>query len=287
MRRHNVDRYDLHYDRVTMAWRYIFGDHFHLGYFFDPALGLDRATLALNEALLAMGRMDKNAQVLDVGCGIGSPALFLNEKTGCSVTGISTSGAGVALANARSREAGRADRVRFLVADGIDNRLPAAGFDVVWLMESSHTMKDKTRLFEECFRTLRPGGRLLLADVMPGGRSRTGYFVDCLWKKGLAGVIGRSRMKRAFGPAWTETSCFYQALLEKIGFRQCAVEEIGIYVRPTFACWRKNAIVNQREIRQYFSRRELNDFLAATDVVEDWYASGLLGYGLISAVKLG
>ena len=76
----------------------------------------------------------KDRVVLDVGCGIGSPALYLNEKFGCSVVGISTSHKGVDLANARSHEKKQNSRVRFLVADGTDNLFPDDQFDLAWLM---------------------------------------------------------------------------------------------------------------------------------------------------------
>lgn len=275
----------VHYDKVTEAWQYIFGTHFHFGYFTTPHMSLEEATLSLNDALLDFGELDENSTVLDVGCGIGSPAFYINERFGCTVVGISTSHKGVDLANDRSRGKGLNNRVRFRVADGTDNKLPADHFDVVWLMESSHTMKDKGRLFKECFRTLKPGGQLLLGDVMPRSRSKMVYYFKTLRQWGVWRALGIVRMRKAFGPAWTESLSYYLDLLKKIGFKILVFKDVGEYVQPTFDGWKQNTVVYEKEIRRYLTGRQLDDFLVGTDLVKDWYQGGILGYGLISAAK--
>lgn len=274
-----------HYDKVAKAWPYIFGRHFHFGYFENPHLSLDEATGALNDMLLEQAELNGTGHVLDVGCGIGGPAFYLKEKLDCTVVGISTSRECVALATAAGRERNLADGVRFMIADGTDTRLPAGSFDLVWMMESSHTMKDKKKLFGECFRLLKPGGKVLAADVMPRHQNRLVHYVKTLREWGLVRSLGLIRMRNAFGPAWTESLDYHTMLLERLGYRDIITREIGEYVRPTFACWKENIRLFEKEIRDCFSRRQLNDFLTATDLVDDWYRSGLLGYGLIAAAK--
>jgi len=152
-------------------------------------------------------------------------------------------------------------------------------------MESSHTMKNKHRLFEACFRTLKPGGQLLLGDVM----SHTGFTLSChfrcLCQWGSRHVIGLIKMKKTFGPGWSESFHFYTNVLRKTGYQNIIVKDVGEYVGPTFACWKKNAAVYEKEIRQFFTKRQLNDFLFSTELLEDWYRSGVMRYGLICADK--
>lgn len=275
-----------HYDKVTMAWQYLLGMQFHFGYFTAPQISLAEATLALNDVLLGLGgKLSGDLSILDVGCGIGSPAFYINEKFGCSVIGISTSREGVNLSNARSRDKNLTDRVRFLVADGTDNQFPDCHFDAVWLMESSHTIKDKRKLFQECFRTLKPGGQLFLGDIMSSSSfTLIGHF-KCLWQCGFRYVIGLIKIKKAFGPSWGKSFHFYTDILDKVGYQNIVVKDVGEYVRPTFACWKRNARANEREIRQIFTKKQLNDFLIATDLLDACYRNRLLSYGLICAIK--
>ena len=96
--------------------------------------------------------------MLDVGCGTGRQACDLVAvlTRRVSVLGITTSASGVAAAaDARSvRGLAGADFER---RDGTDNGLASDMFDVVWLLESSHLMRDKTALLRECAREPRAG----------------------------------------------------------------------------------------------------------------------------------
>jgi hypothetical protein len=50
----------------------------------------------------------------------------------------------------------------FEVQDWLANGLPSASFDRAYAIESTEHMDDKERCFAEAFRTLRPGGQLVV-----------------------------------------------------------------------------------------------------------------------------
>ena len=56
--------------------------------------------------------------------------------------------------------------VQFQLADALDNGFPNKSFDVVWVMESSHTMRDKEKLFAENYRMLNDNSIMLLCDMI-------------------------------------------------------------------------------------------------------------------------
>jgi SAM-dependent methyltransferase len=129
-------------------------------------------------------------RVLDVGCGSGGPALFLARETGCRVTGVDISAAGIAEANTLARQANLPQAVEFRQADVCEPLEFAAGeFDAIVCMDVLCHLRNRARLFREWHRILRPGGRVLVTDpvVVTGlvtkdelaTRSSTGHFEFC------------------------------------------------------------------------------------------------------------
>ena len=67
--------------------------------------------------LAELAALREGERVLDVGAGLGGPARFLAERFGVDVTGVDVTAAFVERAKALARDAGLADRVRFVRAD--------------------------------------------------------------------------------------------------------------------------------------------------------------------------
>ena len=161
-----VERY---YDTTLDLYEELWGEHVHHG-FWDPGErpginGADRhaATDRLVHELAAFAGIPAGARVLDVGCGIGGPAMYLAGPLGCTVEGISLSAAQVARAQEKARAAGVADRATFRQLDALSTGYPDGSFDVVWAMESLMHIPDRVAFFAEMLRLLRPGGILAIA----------------------------------------------------------------------------------------------------------------------------
>lgn len=101
--------------------------------------------------------------MLDLGCGIGGPALYLADTLGCTVEGVTLSAPQAARANEKAHAAGLAGRAGFHQRDALATGYPDASFDVVWAMESLMHIADRAAFFAEVFRLLRPGGTLAVA----------------------------------------------------------------------------------------------------------------------------
>ncbi len=269
-----------HYDRITDAWKEFMGAHFHFGYFPNENTPLERATEIMIEKMAELGDITPETRVLDVGCGIGAPAFYLHEKYGCSIEGISTSECGIRHANRQAQERGY-ERVRFKLADGMDNGFPDHSFDLVWIMEAAHPIPDKKRLFAECHRVLRPGGTLLMCDVMQrmllAPHKGVLFFLSHLRKY--------YRLMKAWGPAQVPTMGAYADRLVEAGFTPVTIMDITEWTKPTLKRWRENALRFLGENKGELPEREVQDFVAGCEITDSFFRMGLFGYAIIKADK--
>ncbi len=138
----------------SQAARYLLGDSFHPG---GPAL---------TSKLIRRLEVGADSTVVDVGSGPGTSALQLARELGCTVIGVELSPTSVAAATAAAAEAGLGERVRFLVGDAEALPLAAASMDGALCECALCTFPDKRAAADELARVLRPGARLVLADVV-------------------------------------------------------------------------------------------------------------------------
>jgi cyclopropane fatty-acyl-phospholipid synthase-like methyltransferase len=268
---------ESHYDRVTDAWTLLLGDDLHYGLFRGADDSLAAATGALTERMVAAARLAPGLEVLDVGCGTGAPACFLARTYDVAVTGITTSLVGVKAAQERAVRAGVDDRTTFLQRDGMDNGFASGSFDRVWALESSHLMRDRDRLVAECARVLRPGGWLVLCDIV---LRRPMPFDEV---KRLRRPL--TLLREVFGDARMEPLDEYAALARHGGLVVEEQVDLTDATRSTFQRWRENAARFRSEVVVSLGEAGLQQFVDSCDVLEGFWDDGTLGYGLLAATR--
>jgi SAM-dependent methyltransferase len=136
-------------------------------------------------------------RVLDLGCGRGAVLLLAAERlaTGRAV-GVDLwkkedqSGNAAEATRRNAIAEGVADRVELHTADMTALPFANESFDLVVSNIAVHNVKGqpgRQKVIEEVVRVLRPGGRLLLADILG-----TGQYVDHLARLGMRDVGRRS-----------------------------------------------------------------------------------------------
>ncbi|GAA2354441.1 27-O-demethylrifamycin SV methyltransferase [Saccharopolyspora halophila] len=201
---------DLWPDEADVA-NFGFGEHLHFGYWETPDedAPLDVAALRLTDMVIDRMRVDETQHVLDIGCGIGGPALRAARRTGARVTGITVSEAQAEQATALSESSELGGRLDFRLADALDLPFPDASFDAVFALESMMHMPDRVAVLGEIGRVLRPGGRLVLTDFFERAPVPEVHrpFVDLLRETSListARVKDYPSMLRAAGMLFEE-----------------------------------------------------------------------------------
>jgi 27-O-demethylrifamycin SV methyltransferase len=274
----NVEDYDpaAHYDRVTQGWGLLLGDELHYGVFEDDAEPLARATGRLTSLMIDGARLAPGQRVLDVGCGSGAPACRLATEHGVEVVGITTSQVGVETARARATAAG-ISTVSFEQRDGTDNGFPDESFDRVWVLESSHLMPDRAALVSECARVLRPGGRMVLCDII---RRREIPFLELRDRREEFAVL-----RAAHGAARMDPLDSYVQLARDNGLEVDVARDLTQETLPTFARWQHNVEAHRPQVNELMGEQAVGDFEESLRILDSLWRDGTLGYGILAAAK--
>jgi demethylmenaquinone methyltransferase/2-methoxy-6-polyprenyl-1,4-benzoquinol methylase len=127
------------------------------------SLGLHRywRRIAVQHLLSEGGR-----DFLDIGCGTGDVALAIpRQEPAARVTGIDPSAGMLALATAKARQAGLADRVILKVGDATTLPFADASFDGIVCAFCLRNIADRRAALAEMRRVLRPGGTLAILEL--------------------------------------------------------------------------------------------------------------------------
>jgi SAM-dependent methyltransferase len=184
--------------------------------------------IGLHPFFFELGRLDDvfseslERRVLDVGCGGGHPAVLLQEQhPHLHLVGIDLDANQIARARQRARDKGYA--IDFEVADAQALPFPDASFDVVYSIGSAKHWPVPLKGIGECWRVLKPGGELLIADATSDAtRDEMVNFCRIVrFPKMLEKVITRVLYRGMFRPAQNMES--YYRIAAQLGMPQGAV----------------------------------------------------------------
>ena len=169
-REHEDARADVgqFYDDMDGFYEAVWGGNLHAGLWAGPddASSLAEAQDRMTDLFGERVRLGGGQRLLDVGCGTGAPAVRAAQTLGCRGLGVTLSRAQVRRARDRARALGLADRLAFLMADAQALPFGDAAFDGAWALESIFHVADRAAALGEIRRVLRPGGRLVLTDLV-------------------------------------------------------------------------------------------------------------------------
>jgi len=138
-------------------------------------------------ACLLEGSDIAGSSLLDIGCGLGAiDVLLVKNYHAASVVGIDVDPLLVARMQARIERARLGDRVQGLTVAGGPLPFADCSFDVIFSKDSLVQIPDKTAIFAEVLRVLKPSGRFIASDWLRGGSA--GYSAEMLEFFRLEGI---------------------------------------------------------------------------------------------------
>ncbi|UVO50911.1 class I SAM-dependent methyltransferase [Sphingomonas sp. SUN019] len=261
-----------HYDGLDAAYREIWGDYVHHGYWAEGGETPARAVEALVDLVIARLDPDPGGALCDIGCGYGATAAYILKTHDVAITGLTVSSAQAAVGAGLQPLRGRFTCIE---RDWLANDFPDASFDHAYAIESSEHFADKAAFFAEAWRTMKPGGRLVVCAWLSAetpSRWQVDHLLEPICREGALPSMG--------------SRTAYDVLARDAGFVPVAFDDISAQVRRTWAiCGRRLAA---RLVTSARYRRMAIDATAANrafilSIPRLWWAlrSGAMIYGVL------
>jgi cyclopropane-fatty-acyl-phospholipid synthase len=208
-------------------------------YFATENDSLDQAQENKKRHIAAKLLLQPGMKVLDIGCGWGGMALFLAERCGVDVLGITLSEHQLAVARQRAESKGLAGRVRFELADyrQVDDR-----FDrIVSVGMFEHVGVPQYRRFFDKVRSLLPPDGVALL-----------HSIGCMWgPHPIDPWIAKYVFPGGYIPALSEV----MPPVEDSGLFATDVELLYPHYAQTLRAWRERFMANRDAAVRLYDER--------------------------------
>jgi len=241
----------------------VWGGNLHLGLFEHPDEPLLEAQMRANRRMAAAAGLRRGQAVIETACGVGGTARFLAKEHGVKVMATNIAETQLAEARELTREAGLEHLVEFSFADYHELPFADASFDVWWCQEALLYSVDKRRVMEEAVRVVRPGGRLIMSDL--------------LLDDSLSGAARESFTTKLKAPSmWSLAR--WDRLIGELPVKILERHDWARHCLPTF----ERILANLEEAREEFTRRIGRDMIEGTfdrlSIQRDAAKAGTLGW---------
>jgi ubiquinone/menaquinone biosynthesis C-methylase UbiE len=173
-----------YYESMNFALKRLNNEYTMLHYplFVNESDSFIQAQQNLTDYCISLLRSIRNKDVLEIGCGNGVQALYINEKyCPLNITGIDFNVSNIEIANSEKVRT-KMENVQFLVDDAQNlTKISSNSMDVILNIESAFHYPDKSAFLKEVCRVLKPGGQYLIADILSTRKKKEGIMK--IWGK--------------------------------------------------------------------------------------------------------
>ncbi|NEO99442.1 MAG: methyltransferase domain-containing protein [Symploca sp. SIO2E9] len=237
--------------------RKIYGqdEFFNVGYWSSDTQNQKEACFNLMEKILEF-IPEKTGTILDVGCGLGATTSYLLKYySPADVLGINIS------SQQLERCQQNAPNCNFMVMDAVEMKFDDNKFDNIICVEAALYFDTREKFLKEAWRVLKPGGNLVLADII----SETTEFFGGL-------VVPENTVKDLEA---------YKNLYQQEGFEQVELAE------STDECWITHYRYLKSWIQEQFQAGVIDEETCKFNVdgIDNLLKSSLIDYVLLAARK--
>ena len=208
-------------------------------YFEFPGQSLEDAQTAKRRHLAAKLLAKEGSKTLDIGCGFGGLALYLAGVAGARVTGVTLSEEQFAVASARARETGLAERVEFRLQDYRD--VPETFDRIVSVGMFEHVGASH---YDEFFTKVR--GLLKDDGVM---------LLHSIGRNSVPGVTNAFIRKYIFPGGYIPSLSEVLPAIERAGLYVTDIEILRLHYAETLRAWRERFMARREEAKKLYDER--------------------------------
>ena len=208
-------------------------------YYRDTANSLEQAQLDKKAHIAAKLNLKPGMRVLDIGCGWGGFALYLNRMYGVEVLGVALAPDQIAFSNERAAEAGVSDMVKFELKDYRDVEGQFDRITSVGLIEHLGT-PHYPGFFQHMHRLLKPDGIM---------------FSHCCGRMGKPGLTDAWTRKYIFPGGYIPALSELVTEAEKNRLIVTDVEAIRYHYAHTLEEWYRRTVRHREEITELYDER--------------------------------
>lgn len=189
------------------------GEEIHMGIYQRPDDEIATASRRTVDRMMdCIAHLATGGKIIDLGSGYGGPARQLVRRFGCTVDCVCISSTHNSINRKQTEAAGLTDFVHISENSFEDVPFSDATFDVVWSQEAFIHGGRREQAIAEAARLLKPGGELIMTDIMRGEETSNDELRE---------VLERLRVTTVATPT------FYQKAAKDVGLETISWEDLS------------------------------------------------------------
>lgn len=205
-------------------------------------LGIDKSW---RKKCVSMAAETSPRDILDLASGTGDLAIAMSLKLPeAKITGADLSEGMLEIGRKKALEHGVESRVEFVTADALDLPFEDNSFNVVTIAFGVRNFQNLKKGYDEIFRVLKPGGRVLVLELTQPASKAVKPFYN-IYTRGIIPLIGRMISKDAEAYSYLPHSITavpardrMTELMGNAGFRDATWENLTLGVANIYSAFK-------------------------------------------------
>lgn len=273
----HFERLNRYYEKSKICFDVLLWGSKNFGFYpKNKKISEKTAQLLMQDLVAKKLNLKKSMKVLDAGCGQGVASVYIANKFGCKIEGITVVPFEIDEARLLAKRINLSHLVNYSFMDYSNMTFENDMFDAIYTTGTLSHAIDIRKTLKEFFRVLKKGGKIALFEYTIAEDNKfSGYEMNM-----LDTVIHASAMDGLKEFRHDK----FQSIIKGIGLKKVKVENISENTKPSFNRLRKFFIIPYFIIKLFGLQKY---FPNATAAVEYYKMSekGLIRYNIFTAEK--